>query len=367
MPMNPQEAITMPESDSDNRITTLLHEGIEDDVFRGAAAAVGSAAGTDRIVTAGTADDAGEREVTRDTVFDVASLTKPVATTTVALRLAETGELELSASLGQYVPPLSGTPRGEIPIRSLLTHTSGLPPYKAFPFGWESREALLESLYDSHLSLLAPPDELFVYSDLNFVHLADACSRLTNASLPELVSRHVLEPAGMKRSALGRPPADAVVAETRDWRWRERVLHGEVHDYIAAVMDGESGNAGLFATAPDLARFARMLLNGGHAGDKRVLARETVARLRRNVVPGVEPPHGLGWRLAHDGTPGLGWSPTSFGHTGFTGTSLWLDPQHDQFAVLLTNRLLVGEDAEPIARFRERFHTVVAADSEEVA
>jgi CubicO group peptidase (beta-lactamase class C family) len=344
----------------------LLADARDAGLFTGAAAVVGDAEGQ-TVVTVGTEAGAGSDPVSEQTRFDAASLTKPVVTTTVALRLVERGRLRLDDTLGQHVPPLEGTPRGEIPIRSLLTHTSGLPPYKSFPFGWDSRESLLESLYRSHLSLLADPGEWFVYSDLNFVHLADALRRVTGATLADLAAAHLLDPVGATDSAMGPLDAGQGVAATRDYRWRERVLRGEIHDYIGAAAEGESGNAGLFATAPDLASVARTLLSGGRspasaeAGADRLFAPATVSRLRRDAVPWADRPHGLGWRLAGRETPAPQWSDSSFGHTGFTGCSVWIDPERGLFAVLLTNRLLAREDPEPFGTVRSRFHAVAAS------
>lgn len=337
----------------------LLERGREEDVYEGAAAAVGDADGIDHVETVGTEAGAGSARVTEKTRFDVASLTKPVVTTTVALRLVERGRFDLEATLGDYVDA-AGPPRGSIPIRTLLTHTSGLPPYKSFPFGWDSRGSLLASLYDSPLALLADPDEWFVYSDLNFVHLADALRHATGESLASLAAANVFEPAGMTDAALGPLTDEENVAATRDERWRDRLLRGEIHDYIGAVMDGEGGNAGLFATVGDLARFAQALLDDGRGFEERVLAPSTVETLRRDAIPHLDRPHGLGWRLAHDGQPAATWSPAAFGHTGFTGTSMWLDPQRDQFAVLLTNSLLTDATSADVAAFRRRFHAGVA-------
>lgn len=347
-------------------LAELLVDGRESGLFTGAAAVIGDR--DDHAVrTVGTEAGPGSAPVTEETRFDVASLTKPIVTTTIALRLLERGMFDIGDVLGSYVPPLSGTPRGAIPVQTLLTHTSGLPPYKSFPFGWGSRESLMQSLYRSHLGLLSDPDEWFVYSDLNFVHLADALRRATDASLTDLAAEHVFDPVGMTNSAMGPLDAAKDVAATRDYRWRERTLRGEIHDYIGAVMNGEGGNAGLFATAPELALFARTLLTDGRVPESadasagRLLAPATVKRCRSDEISEADRPHGLGWRLAHEGAPAPQWSDSSFGHTGFTGCSLWIDPVRGRFVVLLTNRPFATEETSPLAAFRTRFHAVAAA------
>ncbi|WP_313691804.1 serine hydrolase domain-containing protein [Halorarum halobium] len=347
-------------------LSTLLRRGVEADAYVGAAAAVGDADGGLAVDCVGFEDERGGDPVTRETRFDVASLTKPVVTTTVCARLLERDTVQLWAPLAEYVPPLEGTARGEIPLRDLLCHTSGLPPYKSFPFGWESPEALRESLYTSHLGLLADPGEWFVYSDLNFVHLADALARAAGESLSSLASAHVFDPLGMERASLGPLEATSDVAATRDHRWRNERLRGEIHDYIGAVLGAESGNAGLFATIEDLTPVARMLLGDGALDGSRVLSASTVRRLTSNQTPDADRPHGLGWRLPHDGSPSGPWSERSFGHTGFTGTSIWIDPDAGRFAILLTNHLLTGESSTELSNVRAKFHAAVADGGDEL-
>lgn len=345
-------------------IDNTLQMGLDSEVYLGAGAAVGNSDGVTYQSSVGHETVETTEPVTDATRFDVASLTKPVVTATVAHRLVERGLFDLEATLGDYVEAAAGTSRGEIPIRTLMTHTSGLPPYKSFPFGWEDSKELLESLYESPLALLASPDEWYVYSDLNFVHLADALRHATEESLATLAKTHVIEPAGMTDAHLGELESDSDIAATYDGLWRERHLRGEINDFIGAVTNGESGNAGLFATVTDLAVFARTLLNDGCGGESRLFAPSTLETLRSDAIPHLDRPHGLGWRLAHNGQPAPTWSDTAFGHTGYTGTSLWIDPEQDLFAVLCTNRLLTNTTGDEIAAFRRRFHAAVAGATE---
>jgi len=286
-------------------------------------------------------------------------------TATVAHRLVERGRFDLEATLDEYVDAAAGTARGEVPIRTLLTHTSGLPPYKSFPFEWDDADALLASLYESPLAPLAAPDEWFVYSDLNYVHLADALRQATGESLADLAATRAFESAGITDAHLGPLEADADLAATADDFWRERHLRGEINDFIGAVMAGESGNAGLFATVPDLVQFASALLYGGRGSDGRLLAPSTTEAVRSDAISHLDRPHGLGWRLAHAGQPAPTWSDAAFDHTGYTGTSLWVDPERDQFAVFCTNRLLTDTDNDEMAAFRRRFHAAVAGAADD--
>lgn len=335
----------------------LLQDGVDSGVFPGAVAAVGTARETERIVSVGQRDPEQDLPTTAGTLFDCASLTKPVVTTTVALRLVEDGTVALTDTLARHVPALEGTDRGEVELVDLLTHTAGFQPYEYDP-SWTTLEETLSGLYDRSL-LEASPGERHEYSCLSYVHLAEALRGATGESLADLAAAYVFEPAGMDDARLG--PTDATpVAATYDHDYREAALRGEIHDPLGYATDGESGNAGLFATVRDVARFARALVGGGAIDGRRVLSPATVARLSEDHIPDFDEPHSLGWRLARGQYPGLPWSERGIGHTGYTGTSLWIDPEYDRFAVLLTNQVYLGKDTGLI-RFRERFHGLVGS------
>lgn len=344
-------------------LVALLESGVVDGVFPGAVAAVGSSDGLECVVTAGSRDPERDLATTRDTVFDLASLTKPVVTTTVALALAEHGTIALSDTLDRYLPELDGTARGEIQLVDLLTHTSGLQPYE-FDTAWTTSEETLSGLFERSLREAAPGEQ-FAYSCLNYVHLAAALRAATDETFESLAQRHVFGPAGMETACLG--PTDAEpVAATYDHEYRDRTLRGEIHDPLGNAMDGESGNAGLFGTVDDVAAFASHLLSDRLSDDARtddrprLLSSATVERLSRNHIPNLEERRSLGWRLAHGQTPGVTWPEDTIGHTGYTGTSLWLDPVSDRFAVLLTNQVYIGKETG-LERFRERFHNLVGS------
>ena len=347
---------------TESALETFLAEGIESNLFTGAAAAIGTSEGIQRLATTGMCRGQSDKPVTSRTLFDAASTTKPIVTTTVVLRLIEEGLLTLSAPLEAYIPSLSDTDRGAIPIRHLLTHTSGLQPYY-YQDDWDSPAAARQGIYDTNL-LEADPGERFAYSCLNFVHLADIVRQATGHTLAELAHKFVFDPAKMKNARIGPLDGDSPVASTREREYADRVLTGEIHDPIGRKFGGESGNAGLFATATDLGRFAKSLLMDRNLlkEDERIpylLAPETIQRMRENWTPELERPHGLGWRLAQNCTPAPNWSRTSFGHTGFTGTSIWIDPEAGRFAVLLSNEVYCGKNVG-MDQFRERFHGIVA-------
>jgi CubicO group peptidase (beta-lactamase class C family) len=342
---------------------TLLAEGLETGRYACAVAVVGDAAGSERTLAVGRSDPRAGVDATADTVFDVASLTKPVVTTTVALRLVEDGVLALSDELGDHVSELAEARRGGATVRQLLTHTAGFRPYH---YGaWGSRAAAEAAILEESL-LARGPGETHEYSCLGFVHLAVLLRRTTGLSLAELARRLVFDPADMTHAQMGPladPPANTAV--TYDHEQEDRRLKGEIHDPIARAMDGESGNAGLFATATDLAAFARGLLGAEPGSDRPLLAPATVEALHADQLPELDDSHGLGWRVAHDGSPVLGWADTAtgspaIGHTGYTGTSLWIDRRRDRFALLLSNEVHEGKD-DSFARFRERFYGLAAA------
>lgn len=342
------------ENDVD-RLEALLAAGVEDETFSGAVAAVGSADGIDRLVAVGEADPERGIPTRPDTVFDAASLTKPVVTATVVLSLVERGVLALSDPLSAHVPELAERERGDVSLESLLTHTSGLEPY-AFSSEWETAEAALGDIYTRDL-LDAEPGDRVEYSCLNYVHLADVATRATDRQFSALARDLVFDPAGMTDSRMGPLPegSDAEVAVTYDREYRDRTLRGEIHDPIAWAFAGESGNAGLFTTATDLVRFARAILDGG--GD--LLSSASVTALSADRTPAHEESRSLGWKLVADGASAPGWSNRTVGHTGYTGTSLRLDLECDRFAVLLTNEVYYGKDGN-LANVREAFHRLVA-------
>lgn len=333
-------------------LAAFLARGRDAGIYPGAVGAIGSADGRTRVAAVGARDPEREEPMTRSTLFDVASLTKPVVTTTVALALVERGVIALSDALGRYVS--CPDQRREIQLVELLTHTSGLQPY-AFSESWETKADALAGLAERQL--LLDGSRRYEYSCLNFVYLAEALRGATDRSLADLADALVFAPAGMDDSQLG-PVTDAsVVASTYDHDHRNRTLRGEIHDPLGWAMGGESGNAGLFTTVDDLGAFARAYL-GETEGP--LLSTATIERLLDDWPTELDVRHSLGWRLTEGTSPAPNWSRCGLGHTGYTGTSLWLDHDRDRFAMLLTNQVYNGAETG-LFRFRERFHAMTAA------
>jgi beta-N-acetylhexosaminidase len=283
--------------------------------------------------------DADAPPVTADTLYDLASLTKVVATTTMAMILVDEGRLDLDQPVQRFLPGFQGPGKEAVTVRHLLTHSSGLdataPLYKEL----RGRAAFVERI--ERMDLVYPPGSRSVYSDLGIILLGEILERVAGQPLDAFARERVFEPLGM-RDTMFRPPAELRprIAPTELDPWRGRVVRGEVHDENAFAMGGVAPHAGLFGTAGDLARFAQMLLNGGVLGDRRIVSRKTVELFTRKAgIPGSD--RALGWDIksAEGSSAGTLFSSLSFGHTGFTGTSIWIDPERQLYVILLTNRV----------------------------
>jgi CubicO group peptidase (beta-lactamase class C family) len=288
--------------------------------------------------------DPGSALVTSTTLFDIASVSKVVATTTAAAILAERGQLDLDSR----VPS-----RPELSVRALLTHTSGLPAYIRLFEQARDRRELLSLAYGTNLE--AAPGARTEYSDIGFIILGDLIEQIAGESLDRFCSREIFQPLGMKDTCFT-PPGSlrSRIAPTADDRhFRHKLIQGEVHDENAWVMNGVAGHAGLFSTAYDLALFADCWLLGGSP----ILREKTIGEFTRQQ-PGTQ--RALGWdRPTPPSSSGQYFSPASFGHLGFTGTSLWCDPERQLAIVLLTNRVWPDSANQAIKQVRPRFHDAV--------
>ncbi|MFT7724615.1 MAG: serine hydrolase domain-containing protein [Roseateles sp.] len=278
------------------------------------------------------------------TVFDAASLTKPVVTATLVQLLRERGRLDIEAPLQRYLPGCGGAEKAGITLRHLLTHSSGLPASLPGNGAGDWAGADDAQRIACGLPLDGAPGERFRYSDVNFILLGRIVERQAGMPLDAFARQALFDPLGMRDSGYLplRRMAAARIAPTERLDGG-RVLRGEVHDPTARKMGGVAGHAGLFTTTADLARFARMLLAGGVADDgRRLLAPDSVALLTTaQSPPALAERRSLGWDIASPYARPRGslYPPTSFGHTGFTGCAFWLDPGSRSFFVLLSNRV----------------------------
>jgi len=297
-------------------------------------------------------------EMTTDTIFDCASLTKVLATAPAAMMLVEEGKLRLNDPVKRYLPEFSGGK--SLRVLELLTHFSGLRPVLDAETGWSGYEAGIEKALAE--APVTEPGRRFRYSDINFILLAEIVRRLGGKPLDEFAAERIFGPLGMTETMF-RPaeelhsriaPAERVAGGA--------VLRGVVHDPVARRMGGVAGHAGVFSTADDLARFARMMLNGGELDGVRVLSPLSVARMTTPQSPEGAPWRGLGWDIdsPYSSPRGDLFPKGGYGHTGFTGVSMWLDPATDTFVILLTNRVHPSPKSS-IVSLRSRVASVVAA------
>jgi beta-glucosidase-like glycosyl hydrolase/CubicO group peptidase (beta-lactamase class C family) len=345
---------------------SVLRSYVEQRAFPGAVFAVGHRNVLVALEAVGNQSYApGATPMTTDTVFDLASVTKVVATTTVAMRAVEEGRLRLDLPVQSYIPEFTGPGKWEITVRQLLTHTSGLPGYVQFFLDFDPADAGPETAAEIfsrvlETELTAPPGTRYEYSDLGILLLGEVLNRALGESYEDYAMREIFAPLGMESTRWNPPPEwlDRIPPTEED-PWRGRVVHGQVHDENAAAMGGVAPHAGLFSTAGDLAVFAQMLLNGGTYAHHRVLRSSTVSRWtrRQNAVP--DSSRALGWDTARPNERWSMFSDTAFGHTGFTGTSIWIDPDRDLFVILLTNRVHPTRENIQIRDARVAFHRAV--------
>ena len=310
--------------------------------------------------------DAKSPAVKPTTMYDIASLTKVVATTTLVAKLAE-GDfavpLDLDAKVERYLPEWASGPQPEwrhrVTVRHLLTHTSGLPAFKEYWRTSKGKQDTLAKIFAEPLEY--EPGTKEIYSDLGIILMAEIIERLTGRKLDDLATSFLFSPLGMKDS-MYKPPKKLwpTIAPTEfDKNLRHRLVQGEVHDENAFAIGGVSGHAGVFSTAPDLAAFCQMLLNGGVYAHQRILRRATVAQFTtpQQLSGGTRT---LGWAVpTPGGLSGNYFSAHSYGHTGFTGTSIWIDSDRQLFVVFLTNRVHPTRENQKIQQVRRDLHDAV--------
>jgi uncharacterized protein YbbC (DUF1343 family)/CubicO group peptidase (beta-lactamase class C family) len=295
--------------------------------------------------------------MTLDTIFDLASLTKVVATTTAVMMLVEDGKIRLTDPVATFIPEFGKKGKDRVTIRDLMTHMSGLRPDLDLTNPWSGAQTAVALAADE--SLTAPPGRRFVYSDINFFLLGEVVARVSGTPLDVFARDRIFAPLGMK-DTMFLPPAALVsrIAPTE-----QTVARGVVHDPTSRRMGGVAGHAGLFSTAADLSIFCRMLLGGGAVGATRILSPLAVARMTAPATPaGDASVRGLGWDLdsAYSSNRGELLPLGSFGHTGFTGTSLWMDPATGVYIIFLSNRVHPDGKGD-VTPLRAKVATIVAS------
>jgi beta-N-acetylhexosaminidase len=344
----------------------VIEKAIEDKAFPGATLAIGYR-GKLLVRSFGKLSyDAKSPATQVATMYDIASLTKVVVTTTLVEKLVEgdfPSSLDLDAPIERYLPDWPSGPQPEwrhkVTVRNLMTHTSGLPPFKEYWRTSKGKEDTLQRIFAEPLEY--EPGSNVVYSDLGIILMAEIIQRLTGKPLDLLANEYIFRPLGMKDS-MYLPPKNLwpEIAPTEiDNQLRHRLVQGEVHDENAFAIGGVSGHAGVFSTSPDLAAFCQMLLNGGVYAHHRILKRATIAEFTV-PQPSAKNTRTLGWVVPTEGSSsGHYFSSHSYGHTGFTGTTIWIDPDRGVFVVLLTNRVNPTRENHKIAEVRPAVHDAI--------
>jgi len=288
-----------------------------------------------------------------DIIYDLASLTKPLVTTLLCARRIELGELTLDSSVSHYLPEFDRTDKHTITVRELLTHTSGLPAWRPLYILTEDEPERAAGAI-ANLDLEYKPGTRVVYSDLGFIALGILLERMTRHRLAELAKNEIFEPLNLKQTFFNPEMAlqtGIAACETGNAyeanmskqmeagvyaNSRQRLIWGEVHDGNAYFLGGAAGHAGLFSTASETFLIARQFLGES----TKLLKPETCRMFRENMTPDLEEARSIGWQLAatKDSTGSVDLPPDSFGHNGFTGTCVWIDPNHQRIFILLTNR-----------------------------
>lgn len=294
------------------------------------------------------------------TVFDLASLTKVVATLPTVLLLMEAGEIHLDDKVGTFFPEFMKNGKAQITIKHLLTHTSGLPAHREYFRESLKTEQIMERIFDE--GLIAQPGEKVIYSDLGFITLYKIIEKVTSESISTFVQRELFEKLNMAETTFLPNYERKRYAATEYSESLKDYKHGIVHDDNTESMGGISGHAGLFSTIADLATYASFIEQGGVFKGKRILSEQSLQLARQNFSPFSQEYRGLGWILKSPSLSSCGdlFSSTSYGHTGFTGTSIWFDPEIQLHVILLTNRVHFGRK-DPILRLRPRLHNIIRA------
>jgi CubicO group peptidase (beta-lactamase class C family) len=363
-------------------IDDLVAGGIKDGAFPGAVYALGEGAKVQHLAAAGRFMYCPDSDAVKtDTIWDMASCSKVIGCTTAAMILFDRGQLKLDEPVAKVLPEFGQNGKDAITPRNLLLHNSGLIPDLHDVPQYTTAEQFMAGVYASKLA--HPIGTRTVYSDLSMITLGKMIEKIAGQALDVFVKENVFVPVGMKESMYNVPaelrarcaPTEAV----EPWRTKLRALRhedfkplpgchpdahiyiqGEVHDPSADVLNGVSGNAGVFSTGPDLCKFAQMLLDEGSVGTKQIVKSETIDQW--TTCQSRRSSRGLGWDTPYGPYSRFAsaFSPQSFGHTGFTGTSIWIDPKLYAYVILLTNRVHPTADNKKQTRFRKPFHDAAA-------
>ena len=343
-------------------IRGFLEDCVKNGHFPGAVYSIGN---TKELLAEGIVGKKGEAEgyangeVNLETIYDIASITKPIACLAL-MKLFEEGKLCMDNRIDKFLPEYSGLDKGSITIFELLTHTSVIPGQIQIYRTCRNKEEILKAImfYSPRERIKEP----VMYSSQGIILIGEIIERLTGKSLDKVLASFVFGPLGMKNTCFN--PDQSLfgnIAPTEKCPWREKVVLGQVHDENAVVMGGICAHAGLFSTAGDMAKLCTAMLSGLDKEGKEFLKPRTIKLMTANHTEGKNLARGLGWQKKDKSASPAGdlFTAASFGHTGFTGTSIWIDPELDLYAVLLTNRVHPSRSNEALIYDRKIFHNLI--------
>jgi CubicO group peptidase (beta-lactamase class C family) len=301
-------------------------------------------------------------EVTDTTIYDIASLTKVIATTTAAMICYDRKLFDIEDRVAAYIPEFKQNDKGNVRIKNLLLHNSGLPAWKKYYGSLNTEEDVLNDIYA--LPLQYKTGTKMVYSDLGMITLGKILERVTGKSLDTFCKDEIFIPLEMNYTSFNPSYKKNIAPTEKDNYWRNKLIQGEVHDETAALLNGVAGHAGVFSTASDVSKIAKMLLNKGEINGERFISAETV-KLFTTKYSDLSS-RALGWDTKSAlSSAGKKFSVFSFGHTGFTGTSVWADPIRNTGVIFLTNRVYPTRNNKKIFKVRPLLHDAVISAIEE--
>ncbi|MCH8325585.1 MAG: serine hydrolase [Bacteroidetes bacterium] len=338
------------------KVDILVKQAIVDSVFPGAILLISKEGETIYEKAYGNFTyDKNSSKVKLNTIYDLASLTKIVATTTAAMICIDENLFHLNDNVTKYIPEFDNNEKEKITIKHLLLHNSGLPAYKRFYKFCSNADEVINDIFET--KLVYKTGTKTVYSDLSMIVLQKVIEKVTGKTLDIFSKEKIFYPLNMKLTMFNPPDSikNEIAPTELDDYWRHRLLRGEVHDETAFLLNGVSGNAGLFSTTEDLSRFLKMILQKGVFNKKRIIKKSTV-KLFTTKQQNSE--RALGWDIKSPEKSSAGnlFSSLSFGHTGYTGTSMWIDPEKKIFVIFLTNRVYPSRENRKIIKFRPVLH-----------
>jgi CubicO group peptidase (beta-lactamase class C family) len=344
-----------------SEVEQLMIEAISDSVFPGAALI----AGTDSkiLYSRGFGNftyDKNSPKVTTKSIFDLASVSKVVGTTSAAMILVDQNKMSLDDKVIKYLPEFNNKGKDKVTIRNLLLHNSGLAPFKKYYDEFTTADEVINDIMN--LPLDNPPGEKYVYSDLGMITLQKIIENISGKSLDVFLQDNLFSSLEMNQTMYN--PSNKIknqcVPTELDDFWRMRLLQGEVHDERAYMLNGVAGHAGLFSNVEDLSKFAMMMLNYGEYKGEQIISYEIIDEWTTKQTE--QSDRAFGWdtkSIEGYSSAGKYFSNNSFGHTGYTGTSIWIDRENDIFVILLSNRVHPTRTNKKISKFRPIIHDVI--------